>query len=102
LLGPGILVATEWAGSHVIGRLLFIRPVLLRSAWSRTPWRASAMIAALMIGVTLRPAPRARGQSLLVSWVSPARVPDPLLYTVMDTVVDSFVPSPLRPTPERR
>ena len=102
LLGPGILVATEWIGAQVIGRLLFIRPVLLRSAWSRTPWRASAMIAALMIGVTLLTAVRARGQSLLVSWVSPARVPDLLLYTVMDTVVDSFVPSPLRPSPERR
>ncbi|HUO07360.1 MAG TPA: FtsX-like permease family protein [Phycisphaerae bacterium] len=102
LLGPAILVAAEWAGAHVLGRLFFIRPVLLRSAWSRTPWRASAMIAALMIGVTLLTAVRARGQSLLVSWVSPARVPDLLLYTVMDTVVDSFVPSPLRPSPERR
>ncbi len=76
LLAPAFLVFSERFAAQLLGRLLSIRPTLLRHAWSRTPWRAGAMIAALMIGVTLFTTIRARGQSLLASWTAPARIPD--------------------------
>jgi putative ABC transport system permease protein len=76
LLAPSILLLVESLGAQVLGRLFGVRPTLLRHAWSRTPWRAGAMIAALMIGVTLFTAVRARGASLLASWTSPAKIPD--------------------------
>jgi putative ABC transport system permease protein len=76
LLAPGVLVFSERFGAGLVSRLFFVRPSLLRHAWSRTPWRAGAMIAALMIGVTLFTAVRARGQSILISWTTPARIPD--------------------------
>ncbi|MCL2646639.1 MAG: ABC transporter permease [Phycisphaerales bacterium] len=86
LLGPAVLMVCESFGSTLIGRILAVRPALLRHAWSSTPWRAGGMIAALMIGVTLFTTVRARGQSLHASWVSPARLPDLLLYSVVDAL----------------
>jgi putative ABC transport system permease protein len=100
LLGPAVLTLCEMAGAAVIGRLLAVRPALLRNAWSSTPWRAGAMIAALMIGVTLFTTVRARGQSLLASWVSPARLPDLLMYSPIDMI--SLIPSSLLPEASRR
>jgi putative ABC transport system permease protein len=76
LLAPAALVLSERVGATLLGTLFAVRPTLLRNAWSRTPWRAGAMIAALMIGVTLFTTVRARGQSLLASWTAPARIPD--------------------------
>lgn len=76
LLAPGTLVLLEKAGAPLLGWLFGVRPTLLRNAWSRTPWRAGAMIAALMIGVTLFTTVRARGASLMASWTAPARIPD--------------------------
>lgn len=98
LLGPSCLILCERFGAALLGRLLFIRPSLLRHAWSRTPWRAGAMIAALMIGVTLFTAVRARGQSLSNSFVSPARLPDLLLFSV----AQSFLPSAVFPNDDQR
>ena len=76
LLAPAMLLFFERIAAQVLGRMLAVRPTLLRHAWSRTPWRAGAMIAALMIGVTLFTTIRARGQSLLASWTAPAHIPD--------------------------
>jgi putative ABC transport system permease protein len=100
LLGPALLTVCEVAGAQIIGRLLFVRPALLRNSWSATPWRAGAMIAALMIGVTLFTTVRARGQSLLASWVSPARLPDLLMYSPIDMI--SLIPSSILPEASRR
>jgi putative ABC transport system permease protein len=82
LLGPSLLVLLERLGSRLIAPLFFLKPVLLRGAWSRTPWRTGAMISALMIGVTLFIAVSARGRSLLASWTAPARFPDLFLYSI--------------------
>ncbi len=82
LLGPPLLVLMERVASRIIAPLFFLKSVLLRGAWSRTPWRTGAMIAALMIGVTLFIAVSARGRSLLASWTSPARFPDLFLYSI--------------------
>ncbi|HVS69792.1 MAG TPA: FtsX-like permease family protein [Phycisphaerae bacterium] len=82
LLGPALLMMCERGAAAVIGVLLRIRPAMLRGAWSRTPWRASAMVAALMIGVTLFTAVRARGQSVLASWSFPSKFPDLFLLSL--------------------
>ncbi|HVX83545.1 MAG TPA: FtsX-like permease family protein [Phycisphaerae bacterium] len=82
LLGPAVLMVSERGAAAVIGRLLWIRPAMLRGAWSRTPWRASAMVTALMIGVTLFTAVRARGQSVLASWSFPSKFPDLFLFSI--------------------
>jgi putative ABC transport system permease protein len=82
LLGPVMLVLFERIGSRIIAPVFLLKPVLLRGAWSRTPWRTGAMIAALMIGVTLFIAVGARGRSLLASWTAPARFPDLFLYSI--------------------
>ena len=82
LLGPSLLVLLERLGSRLIAPLFFLKAVLLRGAWSRTPWRTGAMISALMIGVTLFIAVSARGRSLLASWTAPARFPDLFLYSI--------------------
>ncbi len=83
LLGPALLVACEVPAAKMLGPIFGLRGgVLLRKAWSRTPWRTGAMIAALMIGVTLFIAVNARGKSLLASWTSPARFPDLFLYSI--------------------
>jgi putative ABC transport system permease protein len=76
LLAPALLILAERFAYRLVGRFFAVRPALLRNAWSRTPWRAGAMIAALMIGVTIFTAVRARGQSILASWTAPARIPD--------------------------
>ena len=78
LLAPAVLLSVESIGGRVMGAIFRVQPSLLKNAWSRTPWRAGAMIAALMIGVTLFTAVRARGQSLMSSWVAP-HIPDLVL-----------------------
>ncbi len=82
LLGPMLLMASERVAAAILGRLLFIRPAMLRGAWSRTPWRAAAMVTALMIGVTLFTAVRARGQSVRASWSFPSKFPDLFLFSL--------------------
>jgi putative ABC transport system permease protein len=82
LLGPTLLLAGERIAAGLIGRVLFVRPALLRGAWSRTPWRAAAMVTALMIGVTLFTAVRARGQSIRASWSFPSKFPDLFLFSI--------------------
>lgn len=82
LLAPTLLLAGERVAAAIIGRVLFVRPALLRGAWSRTPWRAAAMVTALMIGVTLFTAVRARGQSIRASWSFPSKFPDLFLFSV--------------------
>ena len=81
LLGPMLLSVFERFGARTLGLLMGIKPSLLRHTWSRTPWRAGAMIAALMIGVTLFTAVRGRGESILSSWVFPSKFPDLFLYS---------------------
>ncbi|MEI8198282.1 MAG: ABC transporter permease, partial [Phycisphaerae bacterium] len=68
LLGPTVLLLTERCGAAVLGRLFCVQPALLRHAWSRTPWRAGGMIAALMVGVTVFAVVRLRGEILLDSF----------------------------------
>ena len=81
LAGPAVLLLLERLGAHLIGGLLAVRPTLLRRNWSRTPWRAGAMVAALMIGVTLLTAVRTRGEGLLITWTLPDTFPDMLLFS---------------------
>ncbi len=83
-----MLLVLERVGAQVIGRLLAVRPTLLRRNWSRTPWRAGAMVAALMIGVTLLTAVRARGEALLITWTLPDTFPDMLLYSFTGEPLD--------------
>ena len=51
------------------------------SSYAGNTWRAGAMIAALMIGVTLFTTVRARGESILKSWSFPAKFPDLVLFS---------------------
>lgn len=87
LLAPAIISACEWIGALVLGTLFNVQSTLLRTAWSRTPWRAGAMIAALMIGVTLFTTVRARGQSIRQSWVGP-KIPDLIIKTLLGNLSD--------------
>ncbi|HEY4330704.1 MAG TPA: ABC transporter permease, partial [Phycisphaerae bacterium] len=75
LMAPAVVILCERVGAYVMGFIFAVRPSLLRNAWSRTPWRAGAMIAALMIGVTLFTTVRARGESIMTSWITP-KIPD--------------------------
>ena len=75
LLAPAIITLCERTGAYILGKIFAVQSNLLRTAWSKTPWRAGAMIAALMIGVTLFITVRARGQSIRRSWQGP-EIPD--------------------------
>ncbi len=75
LIAPALVILLERAGAPILGGLFRVQSSLLRHSWSRTPWRAGAMIAALMIGVVLFTTVRARGQSLRTSMVTP-QIPD--------------------------
>jgi putative ABC transport system permease protein len=75
LMAPTFVLAFERVAARPLAGLFGVRASLLRHAWSRTPWRAGAMAVALMIGVTLFVAVRARTQSLQNSWIIP-RIPD--------------------------
>jgi putative ABC transport system permease protein len=75
LMAPTVIITCEALGAYVLGFLFHVRHSLLRHAWSRTPWRAGAMVAALMIGVTIFTTVRARGHSVLTSWITPG-IPD--------------------------
>lgn len=81
LLGPAVLVLAEKFAAPLMAKTLFIRGGLLKSAWSRTPWRSGAMIAALMIGVTIFTTVRGRGESILHSWDFPSKFPDLFLFS---------------------
>ena len=80
LVGPAVLLGSQAVAARVLGTLLFVRPTLLRQAWSRTPWRSGAMIAALMIGVVIYTTVQQRSEGLLVAWDFPTRFPDLLLF----------------------
>jgi putative ABC transport system permease protein len=80
LLAPTVIIACEKIGARLLGFLFAVRHSLLRHAWSRTPWRSGAMVAALMIGVTIFITVRARGHSVLTSWITPG-IPDLVLKT---------------------
>jgi len=75
LLAPLAITTCERLGALLLGALFSVQSSLLRTAWSKTPWRAGAMIAALMIGVTLFITVRARGESIRRSWQGP-EIPD--------------------------
>lgn len=95
LLGPTVLLATERMGAAVLGRLFRVQPALLRHAWSRTPWRAGGMIAALMVGVTLFAVVRMRGEILLDSFDRrQAHFPDLFcfsFYPVANAKIDKLI-----------
>lgn len=76
LLGPGVLLGLQRSGASQLGRLVGVRPALLKNAWSRTPWRAGGMIAALMIGVTMFTTVRLRSEAILQAWQFPSKFPD--------------------------
>ncbi len=101
LLAPLAVVSCERLGAIVLGRLFFVRPSLLRNAWSRTPWRAGAMIAALMIGVTIFTTVRARGQSLLTSFPTP-QIPDLVVKSLFGGFTDQRLARLQREHPELR
>jgi putative ABC transport system permease protein len=84
-IGPLLLLIFERIGYKGIGAALNLRAPLLRNAWSRTPWRAGGMIAALMIGITLFTAVRERGHGLMASWTFPQQFPDIMLYRIFGT-----------------
>lgn len=81
LLGPAALTLLERTFSPLLAALFGLRKEMLREAWSRTPWRAGAMVAALMIGVTLFTAVHQRSNSLTQTLSFPAKFPDLFLYS---------------------
>jgi putative ABC transport system permease protein len=81
LMAPTLVLAFERLAAKPLAALFGIRASLLRNAWSRTPWRAGAMAVALMIGVTLFVAVRARTESLQSSWIIP-RIPDLVIQSL--------------------
>jgi putative ABC transport system permease protein len=87
LLAPACVIALEAGAATVLGVLFNVRASLLRHAWSRTPWRAGGMIAALMIGVALFTVVQARGQSVNASIVAP-KIPD----VVVKSLFSNFNP----------
>jgi putative ABC transport system permease protein len=101
LLAPPMVLLCERAGARVMAALFFVRPTLLRHAWSRTPWRAGAMIAALMIGVTTFTVVRARGHSIMTSFVAP-RIPDLVVKSLFTGFTDQRLERLLREHPELR
>lgn len=82
LLGPALLLLAERFAARLMGGVFAIRPALLRNAWSRTPWRAGAMVAALMIGVILFTSVRQRMNSLTQVFETEARLPDMFFYSI--------------------
>jgi len=89
LLGPAILVVLERVAYRVLAAALGLRAPLLRQAWSRTPWRAGAMIAALMIGITLFTTVRERGRQLITAGSFQQEFPDLMLYRIFGTPPDA-------------
>lgn len=81
LIGPMALTIFEKIFAPMLARLFGLRQELLREAWSRTPWRAGAMVAALMIGVTLFTAVHQRSNALTKTLSFPAKFPDLFLYS---------------------
>lgn len=80
LLAPGLLLLLQHIAAATLGRIVRVQPALLRQAWSRTPWRAAAMIAALMVGVVLYTTIQQRTASLLTAWDFPKTFPDMVLF----------------------
>ncbi len=99
LIAPLLISACERIGAIVLGEIFRVQPALLRTAWSRTPWRAGAMIAALMIGVTLFVTVRARGESIKQSWQGP-KIPDLVVKTLLGNLSDHRLDRLKREHPE--
>ncbi len=81
LLGPALLTLLEKFLAPLLGRIFGLRKELLREAWSRTPWRAGGMIAALMIGVTLFTTVQLRSLTMNHTLSFPAKFPDLFMYS---------------------
>ncbi len=90
LLAPLLTVMLERPLGGLLARLWWIRPELLKGAWSRRPWRSAAMVVALLMGIAFFTVMRSRAAGLMASWEFPPGMPD------------VFVFSPFKPLPAGR
>ncbi len=101
LIAPQVVMLVEKFGGRFVGLLMGVRPSLLRGAWSRTPWRTGAMIASLMVGVTLFTTVRSRGRSLFSSWTTP-QIPDLVVKSMFGNLGEAQVEKLRKNVPELR
>ena len=90
LLAPLLTVLLEKPLGGLLARLWWIRPELLKGAWSRRPWRSASMVVALLMGIAFFTVMRSRAAGLMASWEFPPGMPD------------VFVFSPFKPLPAGR